>query len=62
VEKMAMALGWNSVVGLLDGRRSFLLAAEDDLLVLHVGAQTVGDVVGVLGRFRRVWLRRVSQL
>ncbi len=37
--------GMEEVVGLLDRRRQFLLAAEDDVLLLHVGGEAVGHVV-----------------
>src|ERR1017187_987390 len=39
-------------IGLFDGGPKLLLPAKDDLLILHVGAQTISDVVGVLGGFR----------
>ena len=40
------------VEGLLDRRAELLLAAEDDLLLLHVGREAVGHEVVVFGRGR----------
>ena len=54
-------LRMKEVVGLLDGRRQFLLAAEDDVGILHVGGHAVGDEIFVLFAEAPVWLRRVSQ-
>ena len=55
-------LGMEQVEGLLDRRAELLLAAEDDLLLLHVGGEAVGhEVVVAPAVGGRVWLRRVSQ-
>ena len=40
-------LGVKQVIGLLHRRLQFLLAAKDDLLLLHVRSEAVSDVVGV---------------
>ena len=54
-------LGLENVVSLADRLRQLLFAAENDLVLLHVGVHAVLQVIGLAPSGGRTRLRRVSQ-